>query len=153
MNYYNEIKNELINNEITKKVKDYSKNRSDLSTYYNVGKLLSEAGKQYGEGIINEYSKRLTKELGKGYSVTQLKYIRRFYSVFSKSQSMTDLLTFTHYCAIIWFDDINKINYYIKISVEQNLSVRQLREKIKNNEYERLDDKTKEKLITQKKQL
>ena len=66
---------------------------------------------------------------------------------------MTDLLTFTHYCAIIWFDDINKINYYIKISVEQNLSVRQLREKIKNNEYERLDDKTKEKLITQKKQL
>ena len=153
MNYYNEIKNELINNEITKKVKDYSKNRSDLSTYYNVGKLLSEASKQYGEGIINEYSKRLTKELGKGYSVTQLKYIRRFYSVFSKSQSMTDLLTFTHYCAIIWFDDINKINYYIKISVEQNLSVRQLREKIKNNEYERLDDKTKEKLITQKKQL
>ena len=153
MNYYNEIKNELINNEITKKVKDYSKNRSDLSTHYNVGKLLSEASKQYGEGIINEYSKRLTKELGKGYSVTQLKYIRRFYSVFSKSQSMTDLLTFTHYCAIIWFDDINKINYYIKISVEQNLSVRQLREKIKNNEYERLDDKTKEKLITQKKQL
>ena len=45
MNYYNEIKNELINNEITKKVKDYSKNRSDLSTYYNVGKLLSEAVK------------------------------------------------------------------------------------------------------------
>ncbi len=150
MNYYNEIKNELINNEITKKVKDYSKNRSDLSTYYNVGKLLNEAGKQYGEGIINEYSKRLTKELGKGYSVTQLKYIRRFYSVFSKSQSMTDLLTFTHYCAIIWFDDINKINYYIKICIEQNLSVRQLREKIKNKEYERLDNQTKEKLITQK---
>ena len=150
MNYYNEIKNELINNEITKKVKDYSKNKSDLTTYYNVGKLLSDAGKQYGEGIINEYSKRLTKELGKGYSVTQLKYIRRFYSVFSKSQSMTDLLTFTHYCAIIWFDDINKINYYIMICIEQNLSVRQLREKIKNNEYERLDNQTKEKLITQK---
>ena len=56
MNYYTEIKNELINNEITKRVKDYSKNRSDLTTYYNVGKLLSEAGKHYGEGIINEYS-------------------------------------------------------------------------------------------------
>ena len=143
MNYYNEIKNELINNEITKRVKDYSKNKSDLTTYYNVGKLLSEAGKHYGEGIIKEYSKRLTKELGKGHSVTQLKYIRRFYSVFSKSQSLTDLLTFTHYCAIIWFEDINKINYYIKICVEQNLSVRQLREKIKNKEYERLDNTTK----------
>ena len=47
MNYYNEIKNELINNEVYKKVKDYSKNRNDLNTYYNVGKLLSEAGKHY----------------------------------------------------------------------------------------------------------
>ena len=46
MNYYNEIKNELINNEVYKRVKDYSKNRNELSTYYNVGKLLSEAGKQ-----------------------------------------------------------------------------------------------------------
>ena len=150
MNYYKEIKNELINNEITKKVKEYSKNRSDLTTYYNVGKLLSEAGKHYGEGIIKEYSRKLTKELGKGYSVTQLKYIRRFYNIFSKSQSMTDLLTFTHYCAIIWFEDINEINYYIKISIEQNLSVRQLRERIKNKEYERLDDITKEKLIDKK---
>ena len=51
MNYYNEIKNELINNESYKRVKDYSKNKSDLTTYYNVGKLLSEAGKHYGEGI------------------------------------------------------------------------------------------------------
>ena len=45
MNYYNEIKNELVNNEITKRVKDYSK---------NVGKLLSEAGKHYGESIIKK---------------------------------------------------------------------------------------------------
>ena len=40
MNYYNQIKEELTNNEIYKKSKDYSKNRNDLSTYYNVGKLL-----------------------------------------------------------------------------------------------------------------
>ena len=48
MNYYNEIKNELINNEINKKVKNYSINKSDLNTYYNVGKMLSEVGKHYG---------------------------------------------------------------------------------------------------------
>ena len=59
MNYYNKIKNELINNEITKRVKDYSKNKNDLDTYYNVGKLLSDAGKHYGQGIIKEYSKKL----------------------------------------------------------------------------------------------
>lgn len=65
MNYYNEIKNELISNEINKKVKDYSKNRYELQKYYNVGKLLNEAGKHYGEGIIKEYSRKLVEELGK----------------------------------------------------------------------------------------
>ena len=43
MNYYNQLKKELINNEVYKKVKDYSKNKSDLTTYYNVGKLIVEA--------------------------------------------------------------------------------------------------------------
>ena len=52
MNYYNEIKNELLNNEINRKVKNYSINKSDLDTYYNVGRMLSEAGNQYGESII-----------------------------------------------------------------------------------------------------
>ena len=70
MNYYNEIKNELISNEINRKVKNYSINKSDLNTYYNVGKMLSEVGKQYGEGIIKEYSKILTNDLGKGYTFT-----------------------------------------------------------------------------------
>lgn len=52
MNYYDEIKNELLNNEINKKVKNYSINKSDLKTYYNVGKMISEDGKHYGENII-----------------------------------------------------------------------------------------------------
>mgnify|MGYP005970786351 FL=1 len=96
MNYYNEIKNEIINNEITKKVKDYSKNKSDLTTYYNVGKLLSEAGKHYGEGNIKEYSKKLSKELNRKYSVTTLLYMRQFYE--SKiSQAVTEKLTWSHY--------------------------------------------------------
>ena len=146
MNYYNEIKTEIINNEITKKVKDYSKNRSDLNTYYNVGKLLSEAGKHYGEGIIKEYSKRLTCEFGKGYGVSNLKNMRNFYIMCLKSQTLSDQLTWSHYCELLSIDSINKINYYIKITKEQNLSVRELRSRIKNNEYERLDDKTKEKL-------
>ena len=65
MDYYIEIKNTLIENENYKKIKDYSKNRNDLETYYNVGKLLSEAGKHYGKNIIQEYSKLLVKEIGK----------------------------------------------------------------------------------------
>ena len=144
MDYYVEIKEELIKNEVYKKTKDYSKNRSDLQTYYNVGKMLSEAGKHYGEGIIKEYSKKLTNELGKGYTITNLKYMRKFY-LFSKSQTLSDQLSWSHYIELLWLND-NQIKYYIKVAEEQNLSLRKLREKIKSNEYERLDEKTKEKL-------
>lgn len=147
INYYDEIKSELLNNEINRKTKNYLINKNDLNTYYNVGKLLSKAGKHYGESIIKEYSIKLTNEFGKGYSPTRLKYIRRFYEISIKCPSLTDELTYTHYCELIWFDDCNKINYYIKISVEQNLSVRQLRQRIKNNEYERLPEEAKTKLI------
>ena len=145
INYYDEIKKELLNNEITKKVKNYSINKSDLTTYYNIGKLLKEAGKQYGEGIIKEYSKRLTSEFGKGYTPTRLRYFRRFYEVLIKHPTVSDKLSYSHYCELIWFD-IDKINYYIKIAEEQNLSVRELRKRIKSNEYERLDEETKKKL-------
>ena len=152
MNYYNEIKNELINNEITKRVKDYSKNKSDLTTYYNVGKLLSEAGKHYGEGIIKEYSNRLIKELGKRYSITTLKYIRQFYE-FSKSHSLSDQLTYTHYKILLPLKNENEVNYYIRLSIKNNLSVRELKTRIKNKEYERLDEKTKLKLKEEKNNL
>ena len=150
MNYYNEIKNELINNEITKKVKDYSKNKSDLTTYYNVGKLLSEAGKRYGESIIKEYSEKLINEISKKYNERTLRRMRQFYYAISKGNwpTVSTNLSWSHYSELLSIDNVNEINYYIKISIEQNLSVRQLRERIKNKEYERLDSKTKEKLIT-----
>ena len=85
MNYYKKIKNELINNEITKRIKDYSKNRSDLTTYYNVGKLLSEAGKHYGESIIKEYSEKLINEISKKYNERTLRRMRQFYLQFTFS--------------------------------------------------------------------
>ena len=150
MNYYEEIKRELINNEVYKRVKDYSKNRSDLNTYYMVGKLLSEAGKSYGEGIIKKYSIRLTNELGKGYTSTNLKYMRQFYYYIEKGHAMRDQLSWTHYRELLKLNNDNEINYYIKIAEEQSLSYRKLREKIKNKEYERLDEEAKHKLIKNK---
>ena len=151
-NYYDEIKNELINNEVYKRVKDYSKNRNELSTYYNVGKLLIEAQggedrAKYGDGLIKEYSKRLTKELGKGYSTRSLKNMRKFYLLFEKGQPLAAQLSWSHYCELLSLKDVNEIEYYIKITSEQFLSKRQLKEKIKNKEYQRLDDNTKLKLI------
>ncbi len=147
MNYYNEIKNELINNEVYKRVKDYSKNKNDLTTYYNVGKLLSEAGKCYGEGIIKDYSERLSTDLNKKYDASSLNKMRKFYIMIGKVASVSPCLSYSHYVELLPYDDINKINYYIKITEQNNLSVRQLRNKIKNNEYERLDEETRIKLI------
>ena len=150
MNYYNEIKNELINNEINRKVKNYSINKSDLDTYYNVGKLLLDAGNQYGESIIKEYSLKLTEELGLGYSQRNLRNMRQFYKVSQKWQTLSAKLSWSHYCEILWFDD-NKFQYYVKISELNSLSIRQLRERIKSNEYERLPESTKNKLINKEK--
>ena len=116
MNYYEKIKNELINNEVYKRVKDYSKNKSDLNTYYKVGKLLNDAGKSYGEGIIKKYSDMLTKELGKGYGLSNLKRMRQFYWLIEKGVAMPHFLSWTHYCMLLPLNDIDKINYYIKIT-------------------------------------
>ena len=150
MNYYNEIKTKLIDNIVTKRIKDYSKNRSDLDTYYNVGKLLADAGKHYGEGIIKEYSKRLTSELGKGYSKRNLWLMLKFYEMQEKMQTVSAQLSWSHYCELLAIKDPNSFNYYIKICEQQNLSVRELRVRIKNNEYERLDEDAKNKLIQNK---
>ena len=135
MNYYNEIKNELINNEVYKRVKDYSKNKNELSTYYNVGKLLIEAqgGEErakYGDGLIKEYSERLTKELDKGYSIRSLKNMRKFYLIYQKGQAMPAQLTWSHYCELLSLKDINEINYYVKITIEQCQKIYQLQKKV-----------------------
>ena len=94
MNYYDEIKETLIKNEIYKKVKDYSKNKSDLNAYFEVGRLIVEAQggekrAKYGNKLIKEYSEKLTKELGKGYKVSNLKNMRQIYLKFRKRQTLS----------------------------------------------------------------
>ena len=147
MNYYKDIKNELLNNEVCKKVKNYAINKSDLQTYYNVGKLLSKAGKHYGQGIIKEYSIRLTNELGKGYSKRNLWLMLRFYEVKEKMQTVSAQLSWSHYCELLSIKSVEEIKYYMQIAEIHSLSVRQLRDKIKNREFQRLPIDTKGKLI------
>ena len=142
MNYYKEIKNELINNEVYKRVKDYSKNRNELSTYYNVGKLLIEAQggedrARYGESLIKEYSNKLITEVGKKYNYKTLLKMRKFYLVFKNFSTLSRHLTWSHHCELLTFDNVDEINYYIKQTGDYNLSVRKLREKIKSKEFQR----------------
>ena len=151
MNYYNEIKEQLLNNEVYKKVKDYSKNKNELETYYNVGKLIIEAQggekrAKYGDNLIKDYSKKLTIELGRGYTASALKRMRQFFVLQQKGATVSHQLSWSHYVELLKIDDINEINYYIDISIKQKLGVRELRYKIKNKEYERLSIETKNKL-------
>ena len=159
MNYYNEIKSILVDNAIGRKVREYKSNQKDLESYYNVGKLLVEAqgGEErakYGNGLIKEYSKRLTSELGKGYSIQNLKNMRRFYLVVEKRQSLIVQfkslnISWTFIIKLLKLNDVNELLYYINCINKMNLTTRELDSKLKSKEYERLDSKIKEKLVKQ----
>ena len=150
MNYYNEIKNKLIDNEVYSKVKDYSKERHKVITYYEIGKLLDEAGGKYGDNIIDEYSKKLITEVGKKYNRRTLFRMRQFYNVFSneKVAPLVRQLSWSHYLELLAIKDQNELLYYLNICINNNLDVRSLRTIIKSKEYERLPLETKNKLLT-----
>lgn len=148
MNYYEEIKNKIIDNEIYQKVKDYSKERNKVITYFEIGKLLNEAKSKYGDNVIGEYSKKLMLEVGKKYNKRTLFRMKQLYNTFKneKVSTLWTQLTWSH-IRLLFNLDIDFMNYYINITVNKNISVRELEQKIKSKEYEWLDQKTKEKII------
>jgi len=151
--YYIDIKKELVQSVIDKKVDTYFTNRNELSHYYNVGKMIieaqgGEARAKYGDGLIKKFSERLTKELGKGYDTTTLKRMRKFFLIIEKGAPLGHQLTWSHYRQLLPIEDINEINYYIEQIETYHWSKRILQEKIKNKEYQRLSNEVKNKLIT-----
>ena len=153
MNYYNEIKNKLIDNEIYSKVKDYSKERNKVITYFEIGKLLNEAGGKYGDNIIDEYSKKLVIEVGKKYNRRTLFRMRQFYNVFnnSKVSTLSTQLSWSHYTELLPIKNEHEMLYYLNLCINKHIDVRSLREKIKYNEYGRLSTETRNKLIYEEK--
>lgn len=149
MNYYNEIKNRLIDNEIYSKVKDYSKERYKVITYFEIGRLLTEAGGKYGDNVIDEYSQKLVVEVGKKYNRRTLFRMKQFYNMFSdeKVSQLATQLSWSHYVELLPVKNIDEIRYYINICRERNIGRDLLRKKIRNNEYNRLPIETKNKLI------
>ena len=151
MNYYDEIKNKIIDNEIYAKVKDYSKERHRVITYYEIGRLLNEAGGKYGDNVIDEYSKKLVIEVGKKYNRRTLFRMKQLYNIFSneKVSTLWTQLTWSH-LRLLFSLETDSMNYYIKDTINKNLSVRELEFKIKSNEYERLPESSKNKSAEQK---
>ena len=149
MDYYNEIKERIIKSEIYDRVKDYSKERNRVYSYYEIGKLLYNAGKEYGKNIIKQYANKLTIEVGKKYNERTLYNMRKFYEIFSneKLNPMGSKLSWSHYRELLVVRDIDKIKYYINICEKNYLTKRELQERIKNHEYERLSEESRNKLV------
>ena len=153
MNYYEEIKNKIIDNEAYEKVKDYSKERHRVITYYEIGELLNEAGKKYGANIIKQYSEKLVIEVGTKYNERTLRRMKQLY-LFFKKQKWSPLgtkLSISHLRVLFTLKDNNEINYYVKQIINKNMSKRELEYIVKSKEYERLPNETKNKIIKEEK--
>ncbi len=158
MNYLKNIK-ELIENDIVlrKKNRIYEENHR-LNTYFEIGRLIvdaqgGESHARYGNNLINNWSDILTKEYGKGYDSSNLRRMRQLYLTFQKCATVWHKLTWSHLKSVLSLNPISKRNYYINLCIKQNLSVRDLKEKIKNGEYERLEYKENIELIDEKQEL
>lgn len=151
MNYYNEIKTKLIENENYARIKEYSKEQYKVKIYYEIGKLLFEAGTKYGDNIIKTYAKKLELEIGKKYSERTLYGMRKFYEIFNtqKLNTLCSKLSWSHYREFIKIKNIDEIYFYVNQTLIRNLSVRELVNIIKSNEYKRLDEETRLKLSKQ----
>ena len=143
---YERIENKILDHEIYQNVKDYSKAKEKIKTYLEVGELLKNVDTKYGKNVMKEYSKRLTNKFGKKYITSLFYKIKQFYRIIEKVPTMSGKLTWSHWYEMLSFDDINKVSYYVNQCEVYNLDVRELRNRIKSNEYERLPIDTRDKL-------
>jgi len=157
MNYLNDIKILIEKDIVLKKKHRLIENNSTLNTYFEIGKLIVEAQggetrAKYGNGLIKEWSNVLTQLYGKGYDYTNLSRMRQLYLTF-KNIGPVGQLSWSHYRYILPIKEESKRNYYINICIKQSLTKRQLIDKIKNKEYERLEYQDNIELITESKQV
>ena len=110
-------------------------NQEMLNLHWNIGKMIStiqgcSKRAAYGERVLNELSRRLTAEFGKGFSVQNLRNMRQFYRLFQIRQTVSSELSWSHYVEIIRIDDELKRNFYIQECINSNWSVRELERQI-----------------------
>ena len=118
-------------------------NSALVMTYWQVGKMIVEAqrGEEragYGTNLLKNISDRLSKEFGKGFDTSNLRYMRQFYIAFPNCDSVRHNLTWTHYKKIIKVTNPLAREYYAAEAAEGNWSTRQLERQIATQYYERL---------------
>lgn len=128
----------------TRKQISHSINSTIVRAYWQVGKYIVEyeqLGEQratYGKAVITDLSKRLVAEFGNGFTATNLRYMRQFYSSFPIYHTLCDKLSWSHCRTIIKVQDEMTRNFYLEECVSENWSVRQLDRQINTLYYERL---------------
>ncbi len=119
-------------------------NNELLTAYWNIGRIIVEYEQngdvkaQYGKQLLKRLSKELTAELGKGFSVSNLQYMRRFFLSYQKQQTLSVKLSWSHYCEILNVSDKNAREFYEKETINSNWSVRELKRQIDTSLFERL---------------
>lgn len=122
----------------------YAVNAEMLKAYYEIGKRIvleeQKGGKraEYGIKLIENISKELIAEFGRGFDVTNIRRMRRFYQTYKKWETLSPKLTWSHYSELIKIDDDLKRRYFEKYSTMENLSVRDMKRQIYSLHYERL---------------
>lgn len=118
-------------------------NNTMVEAYWNIGRVIVEkqGGKdkaEYGTALLKNLSKEMTKEFGKGFTLTNLKYMRQFYLTFPKSHALSDQLSWTHYRLLMRVENENARNFYLEESIKEKWSTRQLERQITTLFYERI---------------
>ncbi len=119
-------------------------NNEILTAYWNIGRVIVEHEQDsndragYGKETMRKLSKQLTKELGKGFSLSNVYNMRQFYLDYPKFQSLTGKLTWTHYCELMSISDKDRRSFYEKECARSGWSVRELKRQVSTSLYERL---------------
>ena len=137
---YTDIKKLILNsrNNIYRAV-----NTEMLDLYWKIGKRLMEIQDgskraEYGKCIIENISTRLTQEYGSGYSIYNLRKMRRFYLLFPIRATVSPELSWSHYLSLIKIKEENKRKFYMHEAVNSGWSVRELQRQINSLLYDRL---------------
>ena len=147
--FYMKQENILLNNirsiiDTSKKAVVYTVNTIMLQTYWEIGRLIVEEEQsgsdkaQYGDKTIKNLSIALTKEYGKGFGLTNIKMMRRFFLSYQKSQTVSDQLSWSHYLELLSIGRDNERSFYERECISSHWSVRELRHQIETKLYERM---------------
>ena len=119
-------------------------NTTLLHTYWHIGKLIVEKEQQYakraeyGKGILKDLSRRLTQEFGKGFSRVNLQWMRLLFLKYPICQTLSNKLSWSHYCELLTISDDDKRSFYEKECINANWSFRELKRQINSSLFERL---------------